>query len=109
MKPSFIVEPLNVEPVWDGAPKMVKPIYFPYTYVPRWVAETLAACFKQFTVYQPSGRKLPAEMQPWVEANVMEVRVPVQTEDEALAKVVKDFRAFARNYPLRCSPGSKQM
>ncbi len=73
----------------------MKPIYFPFTYVPRWVAETLAACFKQFTVYQPSGRKLPAEMQPWVEANVMEVRLPVQTEDEALAKVVKDFRAFA--------------
>jgi hypothetical protein len=74
---------------------MMKPIYFPFTYVPRWVAETFAACFKQFTVYQPSGRKLPAEMQPWVEANVMEVRVPVPTEDETLAKMTKDFRAFA--------------
>ena len=74
---------------------MVKPIYFPYTYVPQWVAETLAACFKQFTVYQPSGRKLPSEMQPWIDANVMEVRVPVQTEDDALAKMAKEFRAFA--------------
>jgi hypothetical protein len=69
----------TVEPVWNGALRKMKPIYFPFTYVPRWVAETLAACFKQFTVYQPSGRKLPAEMQPWVEANVMEVRLPVQT------------------------------
>jgi hypothetical protein len=74
---------------------MIKPTYFPYTYVPQWVAETLAACFKQFTVYQPSGRKLPSEMQPWIEANVMEVRVPVQTEDDALAKMAKEFRAFA--------------
>ena len=74
---------------------MVKPIYFPYTYVPQWVAETLAACFKRFTVYQPSGRKLPSEMQPWIEANVMEVRVPVQTKDDALAKMAKEFRAFA--------------
>jgi hypothetical protein len=74
---------------------MIKPTYFPHTYVPQWVAETLAACFKQFAVYQPSGRELPAEMQPWVEANVMEVRVPVQTEDEALAKMAKEFRAFA--------------
>ena len=74
---------------------MVKPIYFPFTYVPQWVAETLAAYFKQFTVYQPSGRKLPSEMQPWIDANVMEVRVPVQTEDDALAKIAKEFRAFA--------------
>ncbi len=74
---------------------MINPIYFPFTYVPQWVAEALAACFKQFTVYQPSGRKLPAEMQSWVEAKMMEVRVPVQTEDEALAKMAKDFRAYA--------------
>ena len=65
---------------------MVKPIYFPYTYVPQWVAETLAACFKQFTVYQPSGRKLPSEMQPWIDANVMELRVPVQVEARALGQ-----------------------
>jgi hypothetical protein len=74
---------------------MIKPTYFPYTYVPQWVAEALAACFKQFTVYQPSGRKLPSEMQPWIDANVMEVRVPVKTEDDALAKMAKEFRAFA--------------
>ena len=74
---------------------MMKPIYFPFTYVPQWVAETLAALFKRFTVYQPSGRKLPSEMQPWIEANVMQVRVPVQTKDEILAKVAKEFRSFA--------------
>jgi hypothetical protein len=73
----------------------LKPTYFPFTYVPQWVAETLAACFKQFTVYQPSGRKLPSEMQSWAEANVMEVRVPVQTENEILAKMAKELRAFA--------------
>jgi hypothetical protein len=74
---------------------MLKPIYFPFTYVPQWVAQTLAVCFRQFTVYQPSGRKLSSEMQPWIEANVMDVRVPVQTEDKALAKIGREFQAFA--------------
>jgi hypothetical protein len=74
---------------------MIKPIYFPFTYVPQWVAQALAACFKHFVVYQPSGRKLPSTMQSWIEANVMEVRVPVQTKDDALAKIAKEFRAFA--------------
>jgi hypothetical protein len=74
---------------------MIKPIYFPFTYVPQWVAQTLVACFGRFTVYQPSGRKLPSEMKSWIEANVMDVRVPIQAGDEALAKITKEFRVFA--------------
>lgn len=73
----------------------IKPIYFPFTYVPRWVAETLITYFKDFRIYQPSAMKIPAEMQPWVDANVMEVRVPVRTTDEAFGRVVKDFQSFA--------------
>jgi len=73
----------------------MKPIYFPFTYVPQGVAQALAACFQGFIVYQPSGKKVPGEMQPWVDANLMEVRVPDQTDDQAIEKVVKDFRSFA--------------
>jgi hypothetical protein len=73
----------------------MKPIYFPFTYVPQSVAQALAACFQRFIVYQPSGKKVPDEMQPWVAANVMEVRIPDQTDDQAIEKVVKDFRSFA--------------
>jgi hypothetical protein len=73
----------------------MKPIYFPFTYVPQNVARALAAIFGSFIVYQPSGKKLPDEMQPWVEADVMEVRVPDQSDDPGLEKVVKDFRSFA--------------
>ena len=73
----------------------MKPIYFPFTYVPHGVAQALAACFQRFIVYQPSGKKIPDEMLPWVDANRMEVRVPDQTDDQAIEAVVKDFRSFA--------------
>jgi hypothetical protein len=59
------------------------------------VAQALATCFQRFIVYQPSGKKVPDEMQPWIEADVMEVRVPDQADDQTLEKVVKDFRSFA--------------
>lgn len=75
---------------------MIKPIYFPFTYLPRWVAETLVTYFKNFRIYQPSAKQIPDEMQPWVDANVMEVRVPVKTADEAFGKVLKNFQSFAR-------------
>lgn len=71
------------------------PIYFPFTYVPQWVAETFAACFKHFCVYQPSGKDVPAEMQAWVAKNAMNICVPVPTEDENLAEVVREFQRFA--------------
>jgi hypothetical protein len=73
----------------------MKPIYFPFTYVPGWVAKALAACLKQFVVYQPAGRKVPHEMQLWVDAQMMEIRVPVRKDDQALKAVIGDFRAFA--------------
>ena len=75
---------------------MIQPIYFPFTYVPQWVAETFAAGFKYFSVYQPSGKDVPAEMQAWVAENAMNICVPVPTEDENLAEVVREFQRFAR-------------
>ena len=74
----------------------MKPVYFPYTYVSRWVAQAMAACFHHFIVYWPSGTKMPREMKPWVEAKMMEVHIPVQTDDQAIKRVIEDFRSFAR-------------
>ncbi|MGD2099474.1 MAG: hypothetical protein PVG35_17995 [Desulfobacterales bacterium] len=75
---------------------MIEPIYFPFTYVPRWVAESFAASFRHFYVYQPSGKDLPVEMQTWVEKNAMKICVPVPAEDKNFAEVVRAFQQFAR-------------
>ena len=74
---------------------MIEPIYFPFTYVPQWVAEAFAASFKQFWVYQPSAKDLPAEMQTWVGKNAMNVCVPVTAEDKNFAEVLRAFNRFA--------------
>lgn len=78
---------------------MIEPIYFPHTYVPQWVAEAFVASFKQFCVYQPSGKDVPVEMQPWLEKNAMVVCVPVPAEDRNFTEVVKAFQQFARLHP----------
>ncbi len=75
---------------------MIKPIYFPFTYVPKWVAEAFVAGFDHFYVYRPSGRALPAEMQTWIEKKAMKVCVPVTAEDKNFAEVVRAFNRFAR-------------
>ena len=86
---------LNGDRIRPGACGKMKPIYFPYTYVPHWVAQALATCFQHFIVYCPSGTKVPDEMLPWVEANVMEIRLPVQIDNHAIKRVIEDYRSFA--------------
>ena len=86
---------LDGDRIRPGACGKMKPIYFPYTYVPQWVAQALAACFQHFIVYCPSGTKVPHEMLPWVEANVMEIRLPVQIDNYAIKRVIEDYRSFA--------------
>ena len=77
---------------------MIQPIYFPFTYVPQWVAEIFAAGFRHFYVYQPSGKDLPAEMQIWVEKNAMNVCVPAPAEDKTFTEIVRAFQQFAQQH-----------
>ena len=74
----------------------MKPIYFPYTYVHQWVAQALATCFKHFMVCVPAGANVPHEMRTWVDSKVMEIRSPLQIDEQAIKRVVEDYRSFAR-------------
>ncbi|MEJ2167179.1 MAG: hypothetical protein P8X90_16750 [Desulfobacterales bacterium] len=78
----------------------MKPIYFPFTYIPDAAAEALAACFGQFIVYRPSKDKITAEMQGWVDRGVLEVRVPVTEHEKTLKTAVKNCLDWA-NLHLR--------
>jgi len=73
----------------------MKPVYFPFTYVSDRVAKALAGCFGQFTVYRPVNDKVPEEMQPWIERGVLELRVPVAENEQALKAAVKNYLDWA--------------
>ncbi len=78
----------------------MKPIYFPFTYIPDAVAEAVAACFGQFIVYRPSKDKVPEEMQQRVHQGVLELRVPVTAHEKELKAAVKNYLDWA-NLHLR--------
>jgi hypothetical protein len=73
----------------------MKPIYFPFTYIPDAVAEAVAACFGQFIIYQPYCGKVPDQMQRWAEQGVLELRAPVADEDTELSAIVKGYLDWA--------------
>ena len=70
----------------------MKPIYFPFTYVPESVGKALAACFRQTTVYQISGTKIPEDMQELSQEGILDIRIPVEVNAEFFDKVFKDYR-----------------
>ena len=73
----------------------MKPIYFPFTYVGDEIAQALAACFQQTTVYQPLEDKLPADMVPWIQRGILDMRVPVSNSGEAIEAAAKNFVEWA--------------
>ena len=74
----------------------MKPVYFPFTYVSNRVAKALAGCFGQFTVYRPMNDNVPEEMQQWIERGVLELRVPVAENEQALKAAVKNYLDWAK-------------
>jgi hypothetical protein len=72
----------------------MKPLYFPFTYIPESVGKILAVCFPQTAVYQISAEKIPEDMQEMSQEGILDIRIPVEVNGGFLDKVLKDYRAW---------------
>lgn len=73
----------------------MKPICFPFTYVSDPVVQALATCFGQFIVYRPLAGEIPEELRPWVEEDIIDIRVPVREGQKDIEAAVKNFLSWA--------------
>jgi hypothetical protein len=73
----------------------MQPIYFPFTTVSIPVFEALGACFTQVAVYQPSQLNIPADLNAWAEKGRLDVRTPVTGEEQKIATILKNYKAWA--------------
>jgi len=72
----------------------MKPLYFPFTYIPKSVGKALSACFRQTAVYQVSGTKIPEDMQELSQNGILDIRIPLEVKCEFLDKILKDYRSW---------------
>lgn len=72
----------------------MKPIYFPFTYVPEAAGNALAACFGQTSVYQIASAKIPDDMKKLAQDGILDLRVPVDSNGKLLDKILKDYRSW---------------
>jgi len=76
----------------------MKPIYFPFTYISKPVAEALYACFRKTIVYQPSSKNIPEEIHKLAERGMLDIRIsgkPEKKDEEKLSAILKEYSAWA--------------
>ena len=77
---------------------MMKPIYFPFTFIPNQVIEALTVCFKQTVLYQISKKHVTEKMLGSIKRDGIDIRIPVQGEEEKLDLILRDFRTWADHH-----------
>ena len=76
----------------------MKPIYFPFTYISKPVAEALHDCFGKTIVYHPSSKSIPEEIYMLAERGVVDIRIfekPEKKDAEKLSAILKEYHAWA--------------
>jgi len=72
----------------------MKPVFFPFTYISRPVAETLSNLFGKIVVYQPSHQKTSETMEELSQSGMIDIRVPVIKDKNILNAMLKECRAW---------------
>jgi len=78
--------------------EQMKPIYFPFTYIPKPVAAAIYACFGKTIIYQPSSKNIPEEIHKLAGRGVLDIRMsenPGEKDEEKLSAILKEYNAWA--------------
>lgn len=76
----------------------MKPIYFPFTYIPESMGKILAVWFGQIAVYQMSDTKTPDEMQKLAKEGILDVHIPMDINGELLDQIYKEYRVWISHH-----------
>jgi hypothetical protein len=74
----------------------MKPIYFPFTYIPKTVVDALSLCFQQTVIYQPAHFTVSDSLHNWSREGELEIRIPVEGDEARLVEILKDYRQWAK-------------
>jgi len=74
----------------------MKPVYFPYTYMAPFEADSLRALFPAMAIYQPAAGRMPEEMQALVENGFLEVVEPAAGDEVEFDRLIRDFHSWGR-------------
>ena len=75
---------------------MIKPIYFPHTYLPPGTAAAIRSVFTSVVGYLPVASRRTPDMQELVESGFLEIVAPAPGDEERLDRVLQEFDRWGR-------------
>lgn len=72
----------------------MKPVYFPFTYVPKHILDGLYAIFGGIVVYGLPGMGLPGCMQTGIAEGKLGIRTPEGLDETDFASIAADYRSW---------------
>ena len=72
----------------------MKPVFFPFTFITRPVADALSICFGQTIVYQPLDSNIPQIMKDDEKSGIIDIRVPIKGDEENVISICKAYRKW---------------
>ena len=76
----------------------MKPIYFPFTFISEPVFDAMSTCFGKIVVYQSSKVNIPEKMKEWDNSGKLEIRIPIEGDEEKINNILQDFKTWAKNH-----------
>lgn len=83
---------------------MVKPIYFPHTYISPATAAAMRSVFAAVVGYQPAAGQPTEDMAGLVEGGFLEIVAPAAPEAERLERVVQELEQWGRRHSGGAGP-----
>lgn len=71
------------------------PIYFPFTFISEPILDKLWDTFGKIVVYQSSKINVPEKMTAWEKSGKIDIRMPVEGNDEKIEKILQEFKSWA--------------
>lgn len=74
----------------------MKPIYFPFTYIPESVANALFQFLGSIIIFQPVAQSQPDTLNRLAQEGITEIRAPFTEDDERLVRCLEEFKEWGR-------------
>lgn len=67
------------------------PTYFPFTYIPDYIAKAVYTYFNTFILYMPSKLHIPESINNLAHNNIMDLHFPVKGDENLISSIIKDL------------------
>jgi len=76
----------------------MQPVYFPFTYISKYVANLFYTFFEKIIVYQPNEYCIPEYLKELSDQKMIDIRVPIKGDEKQLMQMFAEFKSWGETH-----------